>query len=150
MYAIKLCQKQLWRNLASMNLKLKKLNFLLRVRPKFSSLAFLTYILQYVVKKTDNMLSRLLLKPNDFMITHNPWGYWRIGNNLESILSVFLKSFSWKFLIEYGLRQDSMLNVLIFIMVLEALSRYISSGCPELLYDHDCALVGHLSAWKWN
>ena len=34
MYTIKLCQKQLWRNLASVNLKLKKLNYLLRVQPK--------------------------------------------------------------------------------------------------------------------
>ena len=54
--------------------------------------------------------------------------------------------FSDDFLVQAVLRQVSMLNVLIFIMVLEALSRYISSGCPELLYDHDCALVGHLSA----
>ena len=40
---IKLCQKQLWRNLASVNLKSKKyFFFLLRVQPTFSALAFLT------------------------------------------------------------------------------------------------------------
>ena len=31
---IKLCPKYLWENLASVNLKLKKLNYLLRVQPK--------------------------------------------------------------------------------------------------------------------
>ena len=34
MYTINLRQKQLWRNLASVNLKLKKLNYLLRVQQK--------------------------------------------------------------------------------------------------------------------
>ena len=43
MYIIKLCQKQLWRNLATVNLKLKTLNYLLRVQPKFCVLAFLTF-----------------------------------------------------------------------------------------------------------
>ena len=42
MYTITLCQKQLWRNLASVNLKLKKLNYLLKNQPKFFVLAFLT------------------------------------------------------------------------------------------------------------
>ena len=42
MYTIKLSQKQLWRNLASGNLKLKKLDHLLRVQPKFFTLAFVT------------------------------------------------------------------------------------------------------------
>ena len=37
----KLHQRNLWRNLASVNLKSKKLNFLLRVQPTFSALAFL-------------------------------------------------------------------------------------------------------------
>ena len=53
--------------------------------------------------------------------------------------------FSDDFLAQAVLRQDSVLSVLIFIMVLEA-SRYISSECSELLYDDDCALVGHLRA----
>ena len=40
---VKLCQKQLWRNSASVNLKLKKhFFFLLRVQPTFSALAFST------------------------------------------------------------------------------------------------------------
>ena len=34
MYTINLRQKQLWRNLPSVNLKLKKLNYLLRVQQK--------------------------------------------------------------------------------------------------------------------
>ena len=41
---ISICPKyhvQLWRNLASVNLKLKKLNYLLRVQLKFLELAFL-------------------------------------------------------------------------------------------------------------
>ena len=42
MYTIKLCQNQLWRNLGSVNLKLEKLNYLLRVQPKFFVLTFLT------------------------------------------------------------------------------------------------------------
>ena len=42
MYTINLRQKQLWRNLASVNLKLKKLNYLLRVQQKKFLLAFLT------------------------------------------------------------------------------------------------------------
>ena len=42
MYTIKLHQKQLWRNLASVNLKLKKSNYLLRVQPELFALAFLT------------------------------------------------------------------------------------------------------------
>ena len=42
MYRIKLCQEQLWRNLASVNLKFEKLNYSLRVLPKFFVLAFLT------------------------------------------------------------------------------------------------------------
>ena len=41
MYIIKLCQKKLWRNLASVNLKWKKLNYLLGVQVKFFVLAFL-------------------------------------------------------------------------------------------------------------
>ena len=56
--------------------------------------------------------------------------------------------FSDGFLVQAVLRQDSVLSVLIFIMVLEALSRYISSECPELLYDDDCALVGHFEGLK--
>ena len=43
MYTIKVCQKQLCRNLASVNLKLKNLNSLLRVQAKFFILAFLTF-----------------------------------------------------------------------------------------------------------
>ena len=35
MYTIKFCPKYLSGNLASVNLKLKKLNYLLRVQPKF-------------------------------------------------------------------------------------------------------------------
>ena len=42
MYRIKLCQEQLWRNLASVNLKFEKLNYSLRVLPKKFFLAFLT------------------------------------------------------------------------------------------------------------
>ena len=42
MYAIKLGEKQLWRNLAPVNLKLKKLSYLLKFQPKFSVVAFLT------------------------------------------------------------------------------------------------------------
>ena len=41
----KLHQKHLWRNLASVNLKSKKQNFLLRVQPTFSALAFLHWTL---------------------------------------------------------------------------------------------------------
>ena len=37
-----MCQKQLRGNLAQVNLKLKKLNYLLRVQPNFIALAFLT------------------------------------------------------------------------------------------------------------
>ena len=42
MYTIKFCPKYLSGNLALVNLKLKKLNYLLRVQPKFFALAFLT------------------------------------------------------------------------------------------------------------
>ena len=42
MYIIKLCQNQLWKNLAPVNLKLKKLNYLLRVQPKLFLVAYLT------------------------------------------------------------------------------------------------------------
>ena len=42
MYTIRLCQKQLWRNLVSVNLMLKKLNYLVRIQPNFFVLVFLT------------------------------------------------------------------------------------------------------------
>ena len=41
MNIIKLCQKQLWRNLASVNLKIEKVKLFNRVQPKFFVLAFL-------------------------------------------------------------------------------------------------------------
>ena len=46
------------------------------------------------------------------------------------------------FLAQIGSHQVSMLSPLLFIMVLEALSREICSGCQvELLYADDLALV---------
>lgn len=46
------------------------------------------------------------------------------------------------FLVHIGLHQASMLNPLLFTIVLEVLSREIRSGCPEkLLYADDLALV---------
>ena len=56
MYIIKLCQNQLWRNLAPVNLKLKKLNYLLRVQPKlFVVVAYLTLeIAEQVTKLLDH------------------------------------------------------------------------------------------------
>ena len=46
------------------------------------------------------------------------------------------------FLVHIGLHQASMLNPLLFTIVLEVVSREIRSGCPEkLLYADDLALV---------
>ena len=76
MYIIKLCQNQLWRNLAPVNLKLKKLNYLLRVQPKlFIVVAYLTLeIAEQVTKLLDHFffyfLSNLVAyKKNAFFDT---------------------------------------------------------------------------------
>ena len=46
------------------------------------------------------------------------------------------------FLVQIGLHQVSVSSPLLFIMVLEALSREVRSGCEEeLLYADDLALV---------
>ena len=51
-------------------------------------------------------------------------------------------SFSDDFFVKVGLHQGSVLSPLLFIIVLEALSRDIRTGCPEeLLYADDLALV---------
>ena len=66
-------------------------------------------------------------------------------------------TFSDDFLVKVGLHQGSVLSPLLFIIVLEALSREIRSGCPEeLLYADDLALVSEtlagliekLESWK--
>ena len=66
-------------------------------------------------------------------------------------------TFSDEFLVKVGLHQGSVLSPLLFIIVLEALSREIRSGCPEeLLYADDLALVSEtlaeliekLESWK--
>ena len=65
--------------------------------------------------------------------------------------------FSEEFCIKVGVHQGSVLSPLLFIIVLEALSREMRSGCPEeLLYADDLALVsetieglkGKLESWK--
>ena len=65
-------------------------------------------------------------------------------------------TFSADFLVQFGLHQGSVLSFLLFIIVLEALSREIRPGCPkELLCADDLALVsetfeclkGRLEAW---
>ena len=65
--------------------------------------------------------------------------------------------FSDQFPIRVGVHQGSVLSPLLFIIVLEALSREMRSGCPEeLLYADDLALVSEtvellkdkLEAWK--
>ena len=56
-------------------------------------------------------------------------------------------TFSDDFLVKVGLHQGSVLSPLLFIIVLEALSREIRSGCPEeLLYADDLALVSETLA----
>ena len=51
-------------------------------------------------------------------------------------------TFSDDFLVQVGSHQDSVLSLLLFIIVLEALSREIRPGCPEeLLYTDRLALV---------
>ena len=51
-------------------------------------------------------------------------------------------TFSYDFLVQVGLHQDPVSNVLLSVMVLEVLSREIKSGYPEeLLYADDLALV---------
>ena len=66
-------------------------------------------------------------------------------------------SFSKDFQVNVGLHQGSVLSPLLFIMVLEALSRDIRMGCPEeLLYADDLALISEtlqgltekLNLWK--
>ena len=66
-------------------------------------------------------------------------------------------TFSDDFLVKVGLHQGSVLSPLLFIIVLEALSREIRSGCSEeLLYADDLALVSEtlagliekLESWK--
>ena len=66
-------------------------------------------------------------------------------------------SFSEEFPIKVGVHQGSVLSPLLFIIVLEALSREMRSGCPkELLYADDLAIVSEtietlnvkLVAWK--
>ena len=66
-------------------------------------------------------------------------------------------SFSEEFPIKVGVHQGSVLSPLLFIIVLEALSREMRSGCPkELLYADDLAIVSEtietlnvkLEAWK--
>ena len=65
--------------------------------------------------------------------------------------------FNDEFLVQVGLHQGSLLNTLLFIIVLQTLSRKIRSGCPEeLVYDGDLTLVsetlaslkGRLEAWR--
>ena len=65
-------------------------------------------------------------------------------------------AFSLDFLVQVGLYQGSVLSPLLFIIVQEAPSREIKSGCPnELFYAVDMALVnetieclkGRLEAW---
>ena len=61
------------------------------------------------------------------------------------------------FLVQVGLNKGSVLSPLLFTIVLDAISREISSGCPqELFYADDLALVpetieglkGRLETWK--
>ena len=65
--------------------------------------------------------------------------------------------FSEEFLIKVGVHQGSVLSPLLFIIVLEALTREMRSGCPEeLLYADDLVLMGEtvdllkakLESWK--
>ena len=50
-------------------------------------------------------------------------------------------TFSDDFLVQVRLHQGSMLSPFCFITVLEALSREIKLGCPELLYSDDMAQI---------
>ena len=51
-------------------------------------------------------------------------------------------TFTDNFLVQVGLDKGSVLHPLLFILVLEAQSREIRSGCPEeLFYADDLALV---------
>ena len=55
---------------------------------------------------------------------------------------MYRNNFSHDFLVRVGLHQGSVLRPLLFIIVLNTLSREIRSGCPEeLLYDDNLALV---------
>jgi hypothetical protein len=67
------------------------------------------------------------------------------------------EGFSDEFQVKVGVHQGSVLSPLLFIIVLEALSREFRSGCPwELLYADDLAIVDkslealteRLSSWK--
>ena len=71
------------------------------------------------------------------------------------MLEVALKSnktFNVDFLVQVGLNPHSVLSPLLFIIVLEALSREIRSGCSEvLLHADDLTLVGEtLEELKWG
>ena len=68
-------------------------------------------------------------------------------------------SYSDKFAVKVGVPQGSILSLLLFIIVLEALSREFRTGCPwELLYADDLVLIVEtldllmvkLKLWKDN
>ena len=69
----------------------------------------------------------------------------------------FNRAFSDDFLVQVRLHQGSVLHPLLFVIVLDVLSREVRSGCPEVLvHADDFALVsetledlkGRLGAWK--
>ena len=61
----------------------------------------------------------------------------------------FNRTFCDEFFVQVGLHQGSMLSPLLFIIVLEALSREIRSGCPEgLLHADDLKDLKHWRALK--
>ena len=66
-------------------------------------------------------------------------------------------SFSDEFVVKVGVHQGSVLSPLLFIIVLEALSREFRTGCPwELLYADDLVIIAEsedelrakLKLWK--
>ena len=61
-------------------------------------------------------------------------------NDLSSVKAI--GTFSDNLLVLLGLHQGSVLSLLLFIIELEALSRYIRSGCPhKMLYADDLELI---------
>ena len=73
---------------------------------------------------------------------------WGLFRNARSRVRVN-GTFNDDFLVQVGLHQGSVLSLLLFIIVLQVLSRKIRSECPEeLLYADDLVLVKHLRTRK--
>ena len=69
----------------------------------------------------------------------------RNGGSCVRVNGAFIDNF----LVQVGLHEGSVLSLLLFIIVLEVLSRELRSGYQEeLVYADDLPLLKHLRAWK--